>query len=107
MAEWEWKARLYDAIDRDERSARCIRQAAGLGPNYVGQMRPKGKSPGAEAVVQLCATLDVSLVYVFTGAHMTRAEEEVLTLFSAASDSQKDSLLSLLRSFQPADEAPE
>lgn len=34
-----WRDRLLKAIDEDERSDRAISLAAGLGPNFISQMR--------------------------------------------------------------------
>ena len=77
--------------------------AAGLGQNYVSQMRNEGKNVGADAVVKLCDALNISVIYVFTGSPMSREDEEFIRLFSALPDTQKDSFLSLLRSFQSTD----
>src|SRR5690554_6377628 len=98
MVRESWGRRHIDAIDADERSERQISLAAGLGPNFVGQMKKAGKMPSASAVLRLCRALWVSVTYIFTGAKMTPEDEEFLTRFSALHPDQKKALLSLLHS---------
>lgn len=60
-----WRERLLAAIDGDERSDRAISLAAGLGPNYVSQLRgtqaAAPKKPNIEYVRKLAATLGKEL----------------------------------------------
>ena len=60
-----WKDRLLKVIDADGRSDRAISLAAGLGPNFVGQMRgTRGsapKKPNIEYVRKLAAVLEKDL----------------------------------------------
>src|SRR5690348_11770744 len=104
MIKEEWWIRLNTAINDSGRSLRDIALSAGLGPNYIGQMRKHGKMPGADAVLKLCRALNVSAIYIFTGAKMSPEAEELLDLFSRLSRDQQDRFLDLLRSLR-ADEA--
>lgn len=56
-----WRERLLAAIDADGRSDRAISLAAGLGPNFVSQMRgtkaAAPKKPNIEYVRKLAAAL--------------------------------------------------
>lgn len=101
-----WRERLIAAIDADDRSERRISLDAGLGPNYVGQLI---KNNGAEvdSVLKLCAALNLSVSYIFTGVEMNTLDEEMLIRFSALPLDQKQAFASLLRSFERADEAPQ
>lgn len=71
-----WKERLLLAVKRDGRSARKISRAAGLGPNFVSQLRRADKEPSMENVLKLAAELKVSLAYVFMGRDDISAEDE-------------------------------
>lgn len=102
-----WRDRLDAAIKNSGRSDRSLSLEAGLGENYVQQMRTKGKMPGADALIKLCETLGVSVTYIFSGAKMTPEEEEMLVLFSSLDDAQKKTFLDFLHSLQPNDVTPE
>lgn len=56
-----WRERLLKAIDEDGRSDRAISLAAGLGPNFISQMRgtktAAPKKPNIEYVRKLAAAL--------------------------------------------------
>jgi len=65
--------RLIEAIECDERTPRAISLAAGLDPNYLGQMIERGTAPSTPALVSLCDTLRVSLTHIFTGSAVTPA----------------------------------
>ena len=60
-----WKERLLKAIDEDGRSDRAISLAAGLGPNFISQMRGTKaagpKKPNIEYVRKLVAELGKDL----------------------------------------------
>ncbi len=60
-----WKERLLKAIDADGRSDRAISLAAGLGPNFISQMRgTKGagpKKPNIEYVRKIASALGKEL----------------------------------------------
>jgi len=66
-----WRERLLEAIDADERSDRAISLAAGLGPNFIGQMRGSKtaapKNPSIDHVRKIVAALNVPLSSVVGG----------------------------------------
>lgn len=111
-----WHGRLIEAINayqaeqrrlgkRD--SDRDLSKAAGLGPNYVGQIRSSAANVGVETMLKLCKQLDVSVTYIMTGARLTREEEDVVKMFSRVPPEAKAHFLGVLRSLQPGGEAPE
>jgi hypothetical protein len=95
-----WKERLFAAIDaekkRSKRSWRVISMAAGLGQNYISEMRSQGKEPLAQNVVDLAEECHVSLAWVFLGIEMNVEDERLLVLASRLDDQKKRSLLDLL-----------
>lgn len=102
-----WWIRLIDEINKAESAGRSLRNislTAGLGPNYVEQMRKKGKMPSADVVKKLAEALGISVTYIFTGVQMTREAEQLLALWASLTEEQKDSLLQMLRSMQPSGE---
>lgn len=64
----DWRERLLAAIDADERSDRAISLAAGLGPNFVGQMRGSKtappKNPSIEHITKLARALNLPLASI-------------------------------------------
>jgi transcriptional regulator with XRE-family HTH domain len=98
----DWRDRLMQAIERDVRTPRAISLAAKLGPNYLSQMLDRGTSPSTQALVVLCDILGVSLTYIFTGAEMSREDEELLRLASDLPGKQKDLLIEMARQLQDA-----
>ncbi|WP_153003601.1 hypothetical protein [Aureimonas ureilytica] len=101
MSETTWRDRLLSLIDADERSDRALSTAAGLGPNYIQQMRDRGTSPNITQTEKLCAVLGVSLIYVLTGMQMDREGEEFLALAATRSPEERRHLLELLRLMPP------
>ena len=100
MGASDWRARLSAAIEADARSYRDLSLKAGLGENYVVQMKRSGKTPTIDKFLALCSTLGVSPVYILTGAYLDRDAEELLGLWAKAQPAQRDALLKLL-GFQP------
>ncbi len=96
-----WRERLIEVIEADPRSLRAISLEAGLGPNYVTQMINENKGPTAAALVKLAETLHVSVTFIFTGAEMTQADEDLLKLAAKMDEVEKTHLLGLLRSRKP------
>ena len=97
MSEASWRDRLLALIEADERSDRALSTAAGLGPNYIQQMRDRGTSPNITQTEKLCAALGVSVIYVLTGLQMDREGEEFLSLAATRSPEERRHLLELLR----------
>jgi hypothetical protein len=100
----EWRARLLKAIESDGRSPRAISLAAKLGPNYLAQMIERGTAPSTPALVALCNVLGISVTYVFTGAHMTPDQEELLRLAAEMPDRQKDLLIEMARQLRASEQ---
>lgn len=101
-----WRERLIAAIEADDRSYRAISLDAGLGPNYVGQL-VQNNGAEVESVLKLCAALNLSVSYVFTGVTMNTLEEDTLIRFSALSADQQQAIFQLVRSFERGDEPPQ
>lgn len=77
-----WRKRLLTAVDRDQRSDRRISIAAGLGENFVNQLRRHKKVPTIESFLALVDVLGTaSAIYVLTGVEMN---SRVATLLQAA-----------------------
>lgn len=90
--------RLMNAIDADGRSDRAISLAAGLGENYVNQMRLYGKEPSIICAGKLADALNVSLAYVLLGTEITRRDEEFVQLLREVPPHGRQAVLQLLRS---------
>lgn len=93
----DWRERLLAAVDADPRSDRAISLAAGLGPNFVNQLRNNETEPGIKKVLRLAAELKVSLAALFYGDDITPDDEEFLRLLRAATAAERDGLLTFLR----------
>ena len=91
-----WRQRLFDAIDDDPRSERAISIAAGLGVNYVGQMRKRGKMPGVDAVMKICNALNVNAIFLFTGMCISAEDEQFLKDLKKLPPVQRKVFLDLL-----------
>jgi transcriptional regulator with XRE-family HTH domain len=105
----EWLVRLINAVEayiqRHGSSLRSISKASGLGDNFLSQLRADGwKEPQFSSVVAICKTINVSIIYIVTGAQMTPEEELFLQRLKRLSVDQQKSILTLLESFPPADE---
>jgi len=92
-----WRERLIAAVDADPRSDRAISLAAGLGPNFVNELRRQDKEPGVKKVLKLARELNVSLTHLFLGRAATPEDDEFFELLGAASEAERESLLALLR----------
>ncbi len=91
------------AIEQDGRSLRKLSQDANLGPNYVFQLIDRWEKTNKHPFIKFLLLLDelnVSRPYIFSGVHMTIEEEEILRLFSALSEKQKNNFLEILRSIR-------
>jgi transcriptional regulator with XRE-family HTH domain len=98
-----WKERLLAAIEADGKSARAISMAAGLGPNFVTQLR-EGREPGVKHVIKLTDALGVSLTHLFVGGGeiaLTPEEKEFLRLLRQSPEAERQALLLLLRARRP------
>lgn len=93
MVNEEWFQRLIAVIDADERKDNAISKAAGLGRNFVSQMRNDGKAPGVSALVKLCDVLGVTTTYILDGIEIDPGQRELLMMLDRLSDNQKQALL--------------
>jgi len=91
-----WKDRLLHAVELDGRSDRAISLAAGLGPNFLNQLRNSDKEPGIEHVHMLARELRLSMYTLFTGLEATPEDEEFLALWQAATPIERTALKALL-----------
>lgn len=99
----DWKRTLLEAVEKDGRPDRAISLAAGLGPNFVNQLRNEDKEPGVQRVLQLAAELKVSLAQLFLGREdITPEEEELLELARQTSPEDRENLLKLWRRLHPS-----
>lgn len=96
-----WRNRLIDAINADGRSDRAISLAAGLGPNFVNELRNQTKEPGVEKIMKLADELNVSLTYLFMGSDVTAEDEAFLRLYRQYSDEERAGLLAILKKRNP------
>jgi len=93
----DWVNRLLLAAEKDGRSDRAISLAAGLGPNFLNELRNLNKAPTVPKVVALANELNVSLSYLFSGLDLSRENEELLRLFLSLPEPSRDTLLQLAR----------
>lgn len=91
-----WLERLDAAIKGDGRKPRTISLAAGLGPNYLGEVF-KGKVPGVDKLIKICGELNVSVTYILTGTDVSAESEEMLSILATLPADQQATLLSLAR----------
>lgn len=92
-----WLDRLQEAIRKDGRRPRTISQAAGLGPNYLGEMVNKGKIPGIDKLMKLCKELNVSATFILTGSAVSPESEEMLAILGSLEADEQETLLRLAR----------
>ena len=101
----DWRTRLIQAVDADGRSDRAISEAAGLGVNFVNELRKGEKEPGVNKVLRLADTLQLSLGYVFSGTEISAHDEADLQVFLALSSENRQSILNLARQIIAAERA--
>lgn len=95
-----WKTRLIEAVEAAiarGRSQRSLGEAAGLGPNFITQLRNSGRTPQLDSVIKLAQEIDVSLRYIIFGQAMTREEEEILDILLAMTEESRRDFLAVLR----------
>jgi transcriptional regulator with XRE-family HTH domain len=99
-----WKERLLAAADNDGRTDYAIAAAAGLGRNFVQQLRTTNREPAVKHVIRLADALGLSLTHLFGGSGeiaLTTDEEEFLRLLRQWPDAERQALLLLLRARRP------
>jgi hypothetical protein len=107
-----WKDRLFKAIKEDGRSDRGLSLAAGLGPNFVGQLRGAGKDqpkdPSVGHLAKLADTLSISMAEIFGGtAPRTKikggeAIRDFLSRVDGLPDDKASIVLDIILSYLPS-----
>lgn len=92
-----WRKRLLDAVARDGRNDIAIAKAAGLGRNYVQQLRTTAKEPSVRHIIKLADALGVSLVHIFLGDDFTVEDEEFFRLLRDLPPEGRAAVLQLLK----------
>mgnify|MGYP001760061663 CR=1 FL=1 len=92
-----WKKRLVEAIDADSRPARAISKAAGLGVNFVNELKNTDKDPSVNKVLRLAKELNLSVAQVFLGYELTSDDEYLLSVLRTIPNEQKAALLTALQ----------
>jgi hypothetical protein len=104
----DWLVRLISIVEahiaqHPEASLRKLSKASGLGDNFLSQLKSeKWKEPQFSSVVAICDTLNLSIIYLVTGAEMTQNQERVLQHLARLSEEQQKAYLALLESLQPS-----
>lgn len=99
-----WEKRLLDAVDRAYKSGKSLRaigEAAGLGPNFVSQLRSGSRKPRLDSLIRLAEELDVSLRHILFGDAVSREEEEILHLLHSMPEKSRANLLAALQGLLP------
>lgn len=91
----DWRKRLLAAVDADERSDRALSVAAGLGVNFVNELRTSSKASRVDKVLALAKTLNLSLGHVFSGFDLSAEDEADLSLFLSLSPESRKAILVL------------
>lgn len=97
-----WYERLLAAIEADGRSLREISRTAGLGPNFISQMKKDKKGPSVDNFLKLTEALNVSAIYVISGVSMSSADERLLEHAAGLGDEDKEALLRVMRAARGA-----
>lgn len=92
-----WKERLLQAVESDGRSDRAISMAAGLGENFVNQLRNEDKEHSIKKVLKLADELGVSLSHLFIGSEITAEDEELFRLMRDTPPAERKALVEFLR----------
>lgn len=93
-----WRTRLLEAVERDGRTDIAIARAAGLGRNFVQQLRTTNRQPSVPNLIALADALGVSLVYLFVGSDFTQQDEEFFRLLRDLPPEGRAAVLQLLKS---------
>lgn len=106
-----WRDRLLAAIDEDERSDRAISLAAGLGPNFISQMRgtkaAAPKKPNIEYVRKLAAVLNRDLSAIIGPDDAEPALRAALLAYGIDKDDIPAVMRAIKGFLEPDDERPQ
>lgn len=101
MDNTDWRKRLAGKIKQSGMSMREVSLTAGKGEGYVFSILKDGKEPSIGSFIRLCQALDASVTYILYGFDLMEQEEELLTLFAAATPEQRGAVLTLLKINRP------
>lgn len=113
-----WEKRLIGAIERYQARSGVadyvISKEAGLGQNFVGQLKKGRASPKLDALAKLAGIVDVSLMAILFGRDISKDEEDFLLAFRRIGDAEgRKAYLQVLRgmsvnkeSGEPAGDSP-
>lgn len=102
-----WMDRLLEVIEADTRSMRSVSQAAGLGVNYITQVKNRDRTPGADYLAKIMTQYsDQDAIYVYVGFRFSSEDIEVLRQLSHLSPDARAHFLDFLRNLSsPEDTA--
>jgi transcriptional regulator with XRE-family HTH domain len=95
----DWRERLLaacDAANTAGMSDYVIAKKAGLGRNFVQQLRTSPRSPAATNVILLCKALNISLAHIFLGSDITPEGERLVLAFQALPEDMREAVLKLV-----------
>lgn len=106
-----WRERLLAAIDEDGRSDRAISLAAGLGPNFISQMRgtkaAAPKRPSIEHVRKIAAALNKDLATIIGPDDAEPALKAALLAYGVDKDDIPAVMRAIRGFLEPDDELPQ
>ena len=88
------------AVDADSRSDRAISMDAGLGQNFVNELRNTDKEPGTDKLMKLIAELGVSAAEILLDVEITPEDEQFLRLLKNLSEPERALYLAALKARQ-------
>lgn len=100
MSDDQWRQRLAAALKESGKSMRSVSLASGNGPGYVHSILEDGKDPKIGNLLDVCAAVPVSPIYILYGLNVSpedhailealqrnpRARAGILALISATTD---------------------
>lgn len=103
----DWRERLKERVEADERSMRAISMAAGHGPNFIQQLLKDGKEPGFQKLVDLLSVLGPdAAVYVTTGIRLGTEDQLRATLTANGLPANElATVMDIIKRFTPASAA--
>lgn len=79
----EWLVRFWSAVDAYDGSARDLSTRAGLGPNYISQLRTRQSPPKVDPLLAILDELGAaSALYVISGISLDASTARFLQLSS-------------------------